>query len=263
MNNGWIKLHRKLLNSPLAKKPAWAWLWVTLLLMASHDNKERFIWNNKEITLEKGQFITGRKRLKEITGIPETTIEDILNYLESQHQIRQQKATKYRLITIVKWEDYQKDDRFLDNRATTERQQSDTIKNVKNDKKEKNNTNTIHTKQLIIKEMDKPLKKKVQGQISSKDMNDVYRVVEAFKPVNKFWHTLEDNPKQMDAAYRMIQIAGLETVLKVIAILPKTNKMSYVSNISSPVKLEEKWSDLESQLLKIKSVSESKIKKIL
>lgn len=136
MNGGWIKLHRKLLDNPIIKKPSWAWLWVVLLLLANHDEEDSFIWNGQLTGLKKGQLITGRKKLKEYSGIPETTIEDILNYLENQHQIRQQKTTKYRVITILKWEDYQKDDRRLDNRATTERQQSDTFKKYKNDKKE-------------------------------------------------------------------------------------------------------------------------------
>lgn len=104
--------------------------------------------------------------------------------------------------------------------------------------------------------MEKEFKKRVGGTMTAKDMNNIYRVVEAFKPVNKFWHTLEDNPKQMDAAWRMIQVAGVDSVLKVIAILPETNKIPYVANISSPVKLEEKWSDLEAQLRKRKAGAE-------
>lgn len=120
-----------------------------------------------------------------------------------------------------------------------------------------------HTKETLQKKLlqKKDMQKKVEGKISSKDMNDIYRVVEAFKPVNKFWHTLENNPKQMDAAWRMIQVAGVDAVLRVIAILPKTNKIPYVANISSPVKLEEKWSDLEAQLRKLKATDDATKKK--
>jgi len=135
MNNGWIKLHRKLLDNPIAKKPAWAWLWVILLLLASHDDKESFIWNGKEVVLKKGQFVTGRKKLAQLSGISETTIERALKWLESGQQIGQQKTTKYRLITILKWEEYQKVDTRLDNRRTTDGQQTDTIKNLKKVKK--------------------------------------------------------------------------------------------------------------------------------
>lgn len=104
---GWIKLHRKILSNPLAGKPAWAWLWVVLLLMASHDEKEAFIWLGKKTHLKRGQFITGRKKLKQASGIPESTIEDILKYLENDRQIRQQKNNRFRLITILNWDSYQ------------------------------------------------------------------------------------------------------------------------------------------------------------
>lgn len=83
------------------------------------------------ILIKAGQLITGRKQLTEATGIPETTIERILKGFESEHQIGQQKTNKYRVITILNWEEHQ-------NRTperTTNGQQTDTYKN---DKKEKN-----------------------------------------------------------------------------------------------------------------------------
>lgn len=118
MSNGWVKIHRKLLENPLAKKPAWAWLWVVLLLLASHEERESFTWKGKKILLKRGQFVTGRKKLKSITGIPESSIERTLNYLEIGHQIEQQKTTKYRLISIVNWDSYQQTDIKTDNKMT-------------------------------------------------------------------------------------------------------------------------------------------------
>lgn len=134
MDNGWIKLHRKLLENPIMKKPLWAWLWVVLLLKANHK-ETKMIWNNNIIIVKEGQFITGRKELSKTSGIPESTIENILKYLENSSQIRQQKTTKYRLITIVNWKDYQKPD----NKPTTSRQQADTNKNDNNEKNDKKN----------------------------------------------------------------------------------------------------------------------------
>jgi hypothetical protein len=127
-NNGWIKLYRKLLDNPICNKPAWLSLWIHLLLLANHDNGSKFVWNGKEIELKAGQFVTGREVLSRKTGIPESTIEDRLSFLENSLQIRQQKFNKYRLITIVKWKEYQE----TDNKPTTNRQQTDTFKNVKN-----------------------------------------------------------------------------------------------------------------------------------
>jgi len=137
MTSGWIKLHRQILDHPIARRPTYAWLWTSLLLMANHQDKE-FIWNGKMQICKAGQILTGRPALSLQTGIPASTIEDALNFLENQHQIRQEKTTKFRLITIVKWDEYQISDSNSDNKATTKRQQSDTNKkdkNVKNEKK--------------------------------------------------------------------------------------------------------------------------------
>jgi len=111
------------------KKPHYLALWVHLLLSANHDESE-FMWNGGVLKVKSGQFVTGRKQLSAQSGIPETTVEDILSFLEREQQIRQQKTTKYRLITIVKWGQYQNSD----NKATTKRQQADTNKNEKNEK---------------------------------------------------------------------------------------------------------------------------------
>jgi len=137
MRNGWIKLHRKLLDNPIAQKPAYAWLWTTLLLLANHK-ENKFMWNEKIIIIKNGQLITGREELSKKSGIPPTTIERILQTLENGHQIEQQKTTKFRLITIVKWKEYQSMDSKTDNKRTTNGQQTDTIKNDKNDKNDKN-----------------------------------------------------------------------------------------------------------------------------
>src|SRR3990167_6911251 len=133
---GYIRLHRCLLENPISKKPVYAWLWTTLLLLANHQ-PNKFMWNGDIIIIKEGELLTGRKELSLKTGIPETTIEDILKYLERQHQIRQQKTTKFRIITIIEWKKYQSSDIKSDNKPTTSRQQADTNKNDKNDKNDK------------------------------------------------------------------------------------------------------------------------------
>ncbi len=47
MNTGWIMLHRKLLENPLARRPAYCHLWVHLLLRACH-REVSFIWNERD-----------------------------------------------------------------------------------------------------------------------------------------------------------------------------------------------------------------------
>lgn len=136
-NNGWIKLHRKILENPISKKPNYSWLWVTLLLIANHK-EHKIMWDGEFIIIKEGQVLTGRKELSEKTGIPESSIERILKVLENEHQIEQQKTTKFRLITVINWKEYQNKDSKTNNKRTTSEQQADTNKNDKKVKNDKN-----------------------------------------------------------------------------------------------------------------------------
>jgi hypothetical protein len=98
-------------------------------MTATHDSQE-FMADGVIVHLKAGQLFTGRKALSEATGIPETTIERVLKTLESEHQIGQQKTSKYRVISILNWDKFQK--RTAE--RTTNGQQTDTYKNVKNEK---------------------------------------------------------------------------------------------------------------------------------
>jgi endonuclease III-like uncharacterized protein len=133
---GWIKLHRKLLENAVMSKGAYLQIWLALLLLANHKETE-FIFNNRKQVLQPGQLITGRKKLKEITGIPESTIEDILRYLENEKQIRQQKTSKFRIISVCNWHIYQNEEELrhqTDNTSTSSRHLTNTYKNDKNEK---------------------------------------------------------------------------------------------------------------------------------
>lgn len=135
---GWIKLHRKLLEHPLFKDPQALTLWVQLLLRANHKDA-RIMVGNSFVDIKRGQFLTGRDKLSEYTGINRSKLERLLKLLESEQQIEQQKTTKYRIISIVNYDKYQDAEQQVSiNRATSEQQVSTNKndKNVKNDKKE-------------------------------------------------------------------------------------------------------------------------------
>lgn len=102
-----------------------------------------------------------------------------------------------------------------------------------------------------------------QTKIKARDHSDVYQILEAFKAVNVHYDTLQDSKKQYEAAMRMLQHHGLTSVLKVIDILPATNKQPYVTTIITPVQLEERWSTLAAQLAKGYQITNNKPKEIL
>jgi sugar-specific transcriptional regulator TrmB len=132
MQNGWIKMYRKIQEKCFYKKSQYVHLWIHLLLNANRKPKE-FMWNGNIILIKEGQMITGRKTLSSETGIPESTIEDILKFLEKQHQIQQQKNNKFRLISIVNWIKHQQ---LPTAKATSRQHLADTNKNIKKYKKE-------------------------------------------------------------------------------------------------------------------------------
>lgn len=79
---------------------------------------------------------------------------------------------------------------------------------------------------------------------------EVIKAFESFNPsVKKYYN----NTTQRKSCDRLIELHGLEKILKVIAILPKTNTIPYIPTITTPLQLEEKWSALESAMLRKKA----------
>lgn len=107
---------------------------MSLIIKATHQGSG-FIFNNRRQSLKPGQLVTGRNKLSEETGIPPSTVEHILNYLESEQQIGQEKKSKFRIITVKNWEKYQapkKVGQHLNSTLTAGEQHVDTFNNVKN-----------------------------------------------------------------------------------------------------------------------------------
>jgi len=211
MDNGWVKLHRRMVEKAFYKRSAYVHLWVHLLLSANHKTKE-FMWNDRIIMVKEGQLVTGRKELSKETGIPETTIERILGFLENDGQIGQQKTTKYRLITIVNWESFQNGS---DNKRTTNGQQTDTNKNDKNVKKNKNNT-----------------------QSSDEDGKEVNQIIDLFKDVNPSYERLFSNKTQRAAVSRLVKKWGFDKVSGMVLSLESVITQKFAPRITTPIELE-------------------------
>ena len=58
-NNGWIKIHRKIMDNCIYKDAHLLHLFIHCLLKANHK-ANKFLFNDKEMIIERGQFITGR-----------------------------------------------------------------------------------------------------------------------------------------------------------------------------------------------------------
>lgn len=138
---GYIKLHRKLMESAIWSDPYYLKLWMYCLMKATHKERE-MIFGNQVITLEPGQFITGRKSLTEDLNKgmkPKQRLNDstwwrYLNNLEKFEMLNIKKTNKYSVVSILKWSEYQETEHQMNNKRTSDEHQMNTNKNVKNDK---------------------------------------------------------------------------------------------------------------------------------
>ena len=118
MNNGWIKVHRCLLE--------WEWwsdmnvrnLWLTILLLANHDERK---WQGH--TVAPGQFVTSLQHLSEKSGLSVQSVRTALEKLKSTGEINTQSTNRNTLITVIKWADFQlTDETPTSNQQTTNKQ---------------------------------------------------------------------------------------------------------------------------------------------
>lgn len=140
MNSGWIKLHRSLLE--------WEWwsdmnvrnLWLTILLLANHDEKK---WQGQ--TIASGQLVTSLQHLAVRSGLSVQQTRTALGKLKSTGEINIQSTNKNTLITVIKWADFQcceensTSNQQSNNKRATNEQQTDnkqitTTEELKNDR---------------------------------------------------------------------------------------------------------------------------------
>ena len=137
MTDGFIKLHRKMLQ--------WEWfdnsnivsVFLFCLLKANHRSEK---WHGVEI--EKGQFITSYEKVAHSTGLTIQNVRTALNKLKSTHELTYQTTRQYTIITIKNWNSYQaintRTNKQLTNNQQTTNKQLTINKNDKNDKNDKN-----------------------------------------------------------------------------------------------------------------------------
>ena len=116
-------------------------VWCWCLLKATHDT-HKFPFNGTDFEVKAGQFVTGIKQaISELPKITPRQYRTAMTYLKSTDRLTVKSNNKFSLVSIVKWEEYQKDDSQDDKRTTSKRQASDkqttTYKNDKNDKNDK------------------------------------------------------------------------------------------------------------------------------
>ena len=149
MNHGYIKLYRKVMDSFVWTNPNMYKLWMLCLMKASHEDR-KFLFNGKEISLNSGEFVTGRDAItfemnKGVTREHQVNSASVWRWLkkfEKEQMLNIKSTTKYSVISINNWSEYQGVEQQVNIKRTTSEQQVNTYKNDKNDKNINNNVAT-------------------------------------------------------------------------------------------------------------------------
>jgi len=140
MQQGWIKLHRQSIESPVFQSSNLWHVWTWCLMKASHA-ESKFLWNGKEEILFPGQFISGRIKGGAECNMNPSTFWKQIHTLETLEQIASQCNNRFTVFTVINWAKYQIEEKSVtakeqpsNNQVTTKEQPSNTFKNVKNER---------------------------------------------------------------------------------------------------------------------------------
>lgn len=131
-DNEYIKLNRKIIG--------WEWylninvktLFIHCLLKANWKDGR---FEGKEI--KRGSFVTSLEKLSKETGLSVRQVRTALNHLFLTGELTSEATSKYRVITVVNYNQYQLCDKQPDKQLTSERQASDKQATTIEEKKEK------------------------------------------------------------------------------------------------------------------------------
>lgn len=166
--NGWIKIHRQMLD--------WEWyqnnnvkvLFIHLLLLANHSEGK---WQG--FIIKRGQVLTSNGHLAERLGLSIQQVRTALKKLEKTKEITIKSTNRNKIITIENYEKFQ--DEIIDinnqiNNQITNKQQSNNnqITTIKKEKNKKNNEKEENTL-LLYEKFKKPSIEEIKDYISIKN----------------------------------------------------------------------------------------------
>ena len=219
---GWIKIHRKSMDSSVWKSANIWMVWSWCLMKANHE-PHKFPFNGDDMEVLTGQFITGIN--KAILEIPLTCqmFRSAIKYLEKTQRLTIKTTNKFSLITVNKWQEYQVEKEHANKQITNKQQTSNkpvtTNKNDKNDKNDKNLNTSEETSQ------------------TNKDISEVIKM---FEIVNPSYEKFYGNKTQRSACQRLLKKWSIPQIRVIVNLLPEFNAKEFQKGKSiTPLQMED------------------------
>jgi len=214
-DSGWVKLHRKILESRVFKNEGLFKVWMYCLCRANHQKCFVPIRTGRgvtEVEVNPGEFIFGRKSASIDLDMNESTVQKRMKKLESMGNLIMQSNTHYSIVSICNWETYQDNDikkeqqkyQPSNNQVSTKYQPSNTDKNDKNDKNDKKNILFENFWKMYDKKKGKADASRKWDKLSQKDIDLI------FKHVPKYVNDTPDVKYRKDASTYLNQKVWLD-----------------------------------------------------
>lgn len=146
MAEGWIKLHRSIMENRLWKgeKFTRGQAWVDMLMLANWEDGSLRI-RGIDMPIRRGQLGWSEVKLAERWNWSRNKVRRFLGELKTKHQIEQQNGNVSSLITIVNYEEYQ--NRETDSEHQTKQQVKQQTEQQKDSKRNTNKKNKNNKKE--------------------------------------------------------------------------------------------------------------------
>lgn len=260
---GFALIHRQFMDSRLYKDSQAVHLWLHLILKANHTDEEV----NTDIGMmivRRGQMITGRPTLVSETFIPDNKVKSLLRTFESKGMINiESKGRKFSLISIVKYDDFQSqncptDVQQMSNANTSKNAPLSDVCPTDVQRLSINNNNILNTNVFNDRpriSKSSPRKAKPEAAVSSpkgdkwgtaddlKAAQWIFQLITRISPSAK-----TPNWSGWANDVRLMREQDNRTHSDICQMFKFANQDSFwKSNILSPAKLREKWTQLEAK----------------
>lgn len=259
---GFALIHRQFMDSRLYRDSQAVHLWLHLILKANHTDEE-VSTDIGMMIVRRGQMITGRPTLVSETFIPDNKVKSLLRTFESKGMINiESKGRKFSLISIVKYDDFQSqncptDVQRMSNANTSENAPLSDVCPTDVQRLSINNnilnTNVFNDRPRISKSS--PRKAKPEAAVSSpkgdkwgtaddlKAAQWIFQLITRISPSAK-----TPNWSGWANDVRLMREQDNRTHSDICQMFKFANQDSFwKSNILSPAKLREKWTQLEAK----------------
>ena len=132
MAQGWVCVHRQIIDNPIFKNDKLFRVFMYCLLKASHTDCEQLV-GDAIVSVKQGQLVSGRKSIARATNLTEMNIRTALNKLEKLNILTIKPTNKYSIISILNWDRYQQSNQQVTSKQPASNQHLTTNNNVNND----------------------------------------------------------------------------------------------------------------------------------